>query len=136
MVQHEPRYQCREDLVGKSNLKHRRIVGTDLCIVPAAELYREPLADPDAELLRDGSCGQRIIIDMGMIACDLGDRPRSGSSLYLTHERAVLCSGGCDPLRLTLCLGWNGTHSRPFSGSLPRWNIFVSWRPHSGANQR
>lgn len=53
MIEHEPGYQRREDFLGKSNLKHRRIVGTHPSIVPAAELDRKSFADPDAELLRN-----------------------------------------------------------------------------------
>src|SRR5580698_2446597 len=90
MVEHEPGNQRGEDFIGKSNLKHRRIVGTYPRIMPAAELYRKPLADPNPKLLCNGSRGQRIIINMGMIACDLGDRPRSGRSFYPTHQRAPL----------------------------------------------
>ena len=54
MVEHQPGYQRRENFIGKGNLKHRRIVGTHVRIMPAAELDRKSLADRDAELLWNG----------------------------------------------------------------------------------
>ena len=48
MVEHEPRHQCGEDVIGKGDLEHGPVTRTDPCIMPAAELYRKAFADPRA----------------------------------------------------------------------------------------
>jgi len=85
MIEHQPRYQRREDILGKGDLKHRTIMRADLRVVPAAQPDHEALADPVAQLLRNLSCGGRVIVDMGMIAGDLRDGSRCGYRLELSH---------------------------------------------------
>src|SRR6185437_822151 len=82
MVEHQPGHQLGEDLPGKCDLIHRLVVWADLDIVPAPERHRKALADPPAQLLRLAARRCRIIVDVGVEACDFAVWPRGSS---LTH---------------------------------------------------
>ena len=78
MVQHQPRHQGREHLLGERDLVHRLIVRPDLDVMPVAEPHHEAFADQGAQPLGGRARGRRIVIDVGVVARDLGQRPRRG----------------------------------------------------------
>src|SRR5215210_4361391 len=79
MIEHQPGHDASKQLRGKGHLEHRLVMGTYFDIVPAPQGHRKSLGYPCAQALgfQAGRC--RIIVDMGMIACDLGDGSRGGT---------------------------------------------------------
>ena len=90
VVEHQPGHQFGKYLPGKGHLIHGLVVRTDLDVVPAPERDREALADPGAQLLGLGPRRRRIVIDMGVVACDLAQGrgpPASGSPVIACAPR-------------------------------------------------
>src|SRR6478672_13884617 len=85
MVEHQPRHQGRKQLCGKRHLIHRLVVGTYLDVMPASERDGKPFADPAAQPLGLGARRRRVVIDMGMVACDLAQRSREVSFWQIAH---------------------------------------------------
>jgi hypothetical protein len=51
VIEHQPGHQRRKQIIGKGNLEHRLVVGSDLDVMPSPEPYQKALADPSAQLL-------------------------------------------------------------------------------------
>src|SRR4051794_21649256 len=77
MIEHQPRHKHRKYVRGKGDLKHGLVMRTYHDVVPTSQGHGKTFADPSAQALGLGACRRRIVVDMGMIACDLGNRSRA-----------------------------------------------------------
>lgn len=77
VIEHQPRHQAREDVLAKRDLDHRAIMRADPDIVPAADLHSKALADPPHQPFSRGARRRRVVVDVRMIARDLGERARA-----------------------------------------------------------
>src|SRR5947207_6525654 len=77
VVEHQPWHELRKDFLRKGDLVHGLIMRADLDVVPAPERDGKALAHPVAQPLGVTARGGWIVVDMGVIACDLAGRARS-----------------------------------------------------------
>ncbi len=73
-VQHQPGHDGGEQRRAEGDLEHRASVRPDGGLVPAPEPHAEPLGDPPAQGLGLVPRRRGVVIDVGVIAPDLGDR--------------------------------------------------------------
>ena len=92
VVEHQPWHELRKDFLRKGDLVHGLIMRADLDVMPAPERDGKALAHPVAQPLGGRARRRRIVIDVGVIACDLVERARA---LRLTGHADILCCRPC-----------------------------------------